>query len=207
MSNTINNQLVYIIDESLYLNISNRCTLECTFCPKTQGCHKVHEYDLTIDKQPQSAEVIEQIELLGDQLKSFKEVVFCGFGEPTLRLKQLKEVASYLKSQHQKVRLNTDGLGNLVHKRNILPELAPLIDAISISLNSNDERSYIEHCQPKLNSAYKAVLDFIRLAPHYIKDVRITAINGLDNVNINNCQQIAHSAGATFLARELDVIG
>ncbi|NVK21778.1 MAG: radical SAM protein [Kangiellaceae bacterium] len=207
MKNPCDPQLVYAIDDSLYLNISNRCTLECTFCPKTQGSHQVHDYDLSITKQPSSDEIISQIELLDDKLIDYKEVVFCGFGEPTLRLQQLKAVASYLKSKNIKVRLNTDGLANLVHKRNILLELKPLIDSISISLNSDDERSYIKHCQPQLKHAYKAVLEFIRLAPNYINDVRVTAINGLEQVNIHNCQQIAYSAGANFLARELDVIG
>lgn len=196
-------QLVYSIGSSLYINICNRCTLECKFCPKTQGNMALHQYDLSLNKQPSAQEIIEQL----DNLANYQEVVFCGFGEPTLRLKQLKEVASFLKKAGKKVRLNTDGLGNLVHKRNILPELSSIIDSVSISLNSDNENSYIEHCQPKLQNAYKAVLAFITQAPFFIKEVRVTAIEGLSNVDIDNCRSIAHSVGAQFLARQLDVVG
>lgn len=200
-------QLIYSIADSLYINISNRCTLECQFCPKTHGDRHVHAYDLTLDKQPSSVEIIKELAKPETKLEDYKEVVFCGFGEPTLRLKVLKEVASHLKKQGKKVRLNTDGLGNLVHKRNILPELSTYIDAVSISLNSDNEASYIQHCAPKLDNSYQSVLEFIRLAPRYIQNVRVTAIDGLEQVDIDKCRLIAQQNDVDFLMRKLDVIG
>ena len=196
-------KLCYAIRDSLYLNISNRCTLECQFCPKTKGSLQLHDYDLSLNRQPSAEEVIAQL----PNLTPFQEVVFCGYGEPTLRLKVLKQVAQHCKSLGISTRLNTDGLGNLVHKRNILPELAPCIDAISISLNAQSASVYEHHCQPKLNKAYDALLDLIKLAPQYIRRVQVTAIDGLSEVDIAECKQIAETSSATFLARQLDVLG
>lgn len=196
-------QLSYAIGDSLYLNISNRCTLRCEFCPKTHDDFSLHEFDLRLNKQPSSEQILSSLPKLDD----FKEIVFCGFGESTLRLRQLKEIALFIKSKGLKTRLNTDGLANLVHKRNVLPELSQSIDALSISLNADTEEAYIRHCQPQLEQSYQAVLTFIKQAPKHIENVRVTAISGLDGVSIENCQQIAFDAGATFLARKLDILG
>ncbi len=196
-------QLAYAIGDRLYLNIGDRCTLECRFCPKTRGSREVHDHDLTLTRLPGSEQVIAAL----PDLSRYREVVFCGFGEPTLRLRQLREVAAWVKARGCPTRLNTDGLGNLVHKRNILPDLQPVIDAMSISLNAHNARTYEQHCQPRLPGSYRALLEFIRLAPHYIRQVRVTAITGLPGVDIDRCRQIAESAGAGFLVRQLDVIG
>ena len=123
----------YQIRNSLYINLGNSCTLKCAFCPKHNGTWKVHEYDMHLDKPPSSETTIKEI---GDPTK-WEEIVFCGYGEPTLRLKQLIEIATCVKANGGRVRVNTDGLGNLTNKRNILPELAPCVDALSISLSTS----------------------------------------------------------------------
>src|SRR3989338_6259560 len=120
--------LAYQIENRLYLNITFRCTLACRFCPKFNGSYTVHEYDLTLCQRPTAAQVIRAI---GDS-RQFSEVVFCGFGEPTLRLKLLLQVADYIKTGGGRVRINTDGLANRVHKRNVLPELAGCVGAMSV---------------------------------------------------------------------------
>ncbi|HDH15287.1 MAG TPA: 4Fe-4S cluster-binding domain-containing protein, partial [Gammaproteobacteria bacterium] len=119
--------IAYTIEDRRYLSITDRCTLACKFCPKTKGSMQVHEYDLSFDHRPETDEIIAVIGNVSD----FSWVVFCGYGEPTLRLKTLLEVARYVKQQGGRVRLNTDGLANLVHKRNVLPEMEGLIDALS----------------------------------------------------------------------------
>ncbi|QIR16244.1 radical SAM protein [Shewanella aestuarii] len=201
---TNNNTLVYDIRLNRYLNITNRCTLRCQFCPKYNGSKQVDQYDLTLNQTIKAGDVIP---LLGN-VAEFEEYVFCGYGEPTLNLDTLITIGSELKKRGaKKVRLNTDGLGNLFHRRNILPELATCIDAISISLNADTEAAYIEHCQPKLRGAYPAVLDFIQLAPQYIDTVSVSAINGLANVDIQQCRRIAEDAGCFFNERQLDVVG
>ncbi len=81
-----------------------------------------------------------------------------------MRLKELLKIAKYIKQNHGRVRINTDGLANLVHKRNVLPEMAEVIDALSVSLNGQTEAIYNRHCLPGLKGSFQAVLDFLSLA-------------------------------------------
>lgn len=197
-------QIAYPIGNRLYLNITDRCTLVCRFCPKnTDQGPRVHDYDLSLDHRP---EVEEIIAALGDPAQ-WEEVVFCGFGEPTLRLKVLKQVAAWIKERGGRVRVNTDGLGNLVNKRNILPELQGLVDSLSVSLNAQNPEVYDRHCQPQLKGSWQAVLDFLRQAPQYIPRVTATAIDGLEGVDIEACAALARELGVDFRRRELDKVG
>lgn len=195
--------LVYDIRNSRYLNITGRCTLRCQFCPKHNGSKQVHEYQLDLKRQPKAEEIIP---LLGD-VQSFDEYVFCGYGEPTLNLTTLLDVAKSIKAQGGKVRVNTDGLGNLFHRRNILPELATCVDSLSVSLNANTQESYAQHCKPKLKGSYEAVNEFIKLAPQYISSVQVSALDGLEGVDIKQCQQIIEDAGCEFKYRKLGIVG
>ncbi len=196
-------QISYRIDDRLYLSINDRCTLECRFCPKTHNDYQVKTYDLRMDHRPDAAEIIDS---LGD-ISACREVVFCGYGEPTLRLNVLLEVAEAVKQRRGRVRVNTDGLGNLVHKRNILPEMSSFVDAISVSMNAQNEDIYMQHCQPRLPGSYEAMLDFLILAPDYIESVTATAINGLPGVEIGACQALTRHIGVHFRERQLDQVG
>ena len=199
--------LAYQIRDSLYLNITDRCTLKCAFCPKFNTGVQVHDYDLGLAVRPSSPDIINAI--LGQDLgvSDYDEVVFCGFGEPTLRLKVLCEVAKYIKKQGGRVRLNTDGLGNLVNKRNILPQLRECVDAVSVSMNAQSEAVYNQHCQPALPNSWAEMLLFLEQAPDYISAVTATAIDGLEGVDINACQVLAGKYGVGFRARQLDIVG
>ncbi len=195
--------LVYDIEDKRYINLTNACTLRCTFCPKTQGCTQVHEFDLDLKKQPSTESIISQ---LGD-LTHVKEVVFCGYGESTLRLGPLLEIAAYVKWQGKPVRVNTDGLANLVHGRNVLPELAKAVDVLSISLNAQNKSIYDLHCQPTKKGSYIAVLGFIKAAPKYFDRVEVSVIEGLEGVDVEACRKIIENAGAHFKRRVLDEVG
>lgn len=195
--------LSYTIGDRLYLNITDRCTLACAFCPKYNGTRRVHDYDLTLQKRPETADIIAAI----DDPSRYTEVVFCGYGEPTLRLKTLLRVAHDVKQRGGRVRVNTDGLANLVHKRNVLPELAACVDALSISLNAQDAATYERHCRPALPGSFDAMLAFLRDAPDYIDDVTASAIDGLEGVDIDRCRVIAETSGVRFRRRELDLVG
>lgn len=195
--------LSYVIGNKLYLNITDRCTLVCAFCPKTLGSHQVHDYDLSLAKRPEVADIIAAI---GDP-SAYEEIVFCGFGEPTLRFKVLLQVASFVKEKGGRVRLNTDGLASLVNKRDVLPEMQGLIDAVSVSMNAQNETLYIQHCAPQLKGAWQAMLDFLAEAPQYIPEVTATAINGLAGVDIAACEKLAVGLGVGFRSRQLDVVG
>ncbi len=200
---TVPQQITYQIENNLYLSITDRCTLECAFCPKTLGDMRVKGYDLTFDHRPTAEEIIAAI----DDPRRYDEVVFCGYGEPTLRLNVLLEVARDIKARGGRVRLNTDGLSNLVHKHDTLPELGECVDALSVSLNAQNQEIYDRHCLPNLPGSYAAMLDFLREAPKYIKDVTATAIDGLEGVDIAACEEIAREMGVKFRRRILDNVG
>jgi TatD family-associated radical SAM protein len=196
-------QISYQIENNLYLSITDRCTLECAFCPKTQGNMEVKGYDLSFTHRPTAEEVITSI----DNPNKYDEIVFCGYGEPTLRLNVLLQVARYIKQQGGYVRVNTDGLANLVHKQDVLPELGECVDAISVSLNAQNSDVYEQHCQPNLPGSYEAMLDFLSLAPNYIPDVTATAIDGLEGVDIPACEAIAKQLKVKFRRRILNFVG
>ncbi|HIP52980.1 MAG TPA: radical SAM protein [Chromatiales bacterium] len=196
-------QISYTIRNRLYLSITDRCTLECRFCPKTQGVPFVKGYDLRMDHRPDEQEIIAAI----DDPARYEEVVFCGFGEPTLRLKVLLAVARDVKARGGRVRVNTDGLTNLVHKDDTLPELATCVDALSVSMNAQNAEVYDRHCQPGLPGSFEAMLKFLEEAPRYIPDVTATAIDGLEGVDIAACEQLAEERGVKFRKRVLDKVG
>ena len=195
--------LVYTIGNKLYINLTDRCTLACEFCPKIQGSMDVHEYSLLLSHRHSAEEYIDRI---ADPSR-YEEIVFCGFGEPTLRLKDLLKIAAYCKEHGSRVRVNTDGLGSLVNKRNILPELAKYVDALSVSLNAQNEEVYDRHCIPAVKGSYDSMLDFLGQAPDYIADTTATAIDGLEGVDINACEAIAKKLNVKFRRRVLDVVG
>ncbi|MBF0382273.1 MAG: YchF/TatD family DNA exonuclease [Magnetococcales bacterium] len=196
--------LAYPIGKGLYINLTKGCTLHCEFCPKWSK-PTVHNYDLTLRHNPSAQEIIQA---MGD-FSSYEEIVFCGYGEPTLRLDVLLQVASEVKKRGaQKVRINTDGLANLVYRKDITPRFKGLIDAISVSLNAQDEQTYNRHCQPAMKNSYSAMLDFIRVVKTHIPDVTATAVDGLQGVDIEACRQIAEEQlGVKFRRRILNNVG
>jgi len=196
-------QIAYKIRNSLYLNITDRCTLACTFCPKHNDSLEVNGYDLALQHRPEYDEIIQAI---GDPA-DYDEVVFCGYGEPTLRLKLLLKVAGWIKQHGAKTRINTDGLANRAHKRNVLPEMQGVIDALSISMNAQNEAVYNRHCVPALAGSFQAMLAFLKLAPEYVDEVSASAIEGLQGVDIAACESLAQSCGISFRKRFLDKVG
>jgi len=196
-------QISYQIDDRLYLSITDRCTLECAFCPKTQGVMEVKGYDLRFDHRPDSQEIIAAIY----DPRRYRELVFCGYGEPTLRLNVLLEVARDIKARGGRVRVNTDGLANLVHKDDTLPALAECVDALSVSLNAQNQEVYERHCRPNLPGSYTAMLQFLRAAGEAIDEVTATAIDGLEGVDIPACEALVRELGVRFRRRVLDRVG
>lgn len=195
--------IAYRLHGSCYLNITYHCTLRCGFCPKFNGTWEVQNYDLRLFREPEAAEVLAAI---GDPAED-KEIVFCGLGEPTLRLEVLLEVARAMKARGKRVRVNSDGLANLMHGRDVTPELAEVVDALSISMNAQDEETYNRHTRPKRPGAFHAMIEFARLAHERGMEVSMTAIDGLEGVDIDACRDIAEGLGVGFRRRVLDLVG
>jgi len=196
----------YKIRNSLYLNLTQRCTADCVFCtrltkPVVQG------YNLALKREPTAKEVWESI----DNVKNYDEIVFCGFGEPTLRLSVIKEVAQKIKENGGRVRLNTNGHGNVINKRNILPELSGLVDEISVSLNTDNSESYDEICQPLpmfRNGIYAKIKEFIVEAKKYIPEVQASIVTHQKNVDEVQCENIINKEfGVKYRARRYNIVG
>ncbi len=196
--------LVYLLDGTIYINLTNLCTNNCVFCIRSIKDDVVGTNLFLKDEKVQAEEVICQLKKLEDRLS--KEIVFCGYGEPLIKLDVLKQVAKFIKDNYPdvKIRINTNGQANLIHKRNVIPELVGLIDKVSISLNAENEELYNELAVPNLANSYVAVKEFIKECVNNGIDTTATVVSGYKHyvVDIDNCKQIAESLGAKFRVRE-----
>ncbi|MCX7918602.1 MAG: YchF/TatD family DNA exonuclease [bacterium] len=195
-------KIAYPIRNSLYLNITNRCTNQCYFCVRFYTDY-VMGHNLRLKIEPTTEEIIAAI---GDP-KQYEEVVFCGYGEPTLRLDVMKTVARWLKEQGVKVRLDTNGHGNLIHQRNIVPELVGLIDSVSISLDAENQEQYMKICKPQFGEpTFQAVIDFIKECKKLLPEVSVTVV-GVPEVSEINCRKLADTLGVKFRFRVYNEVG
>ena len=133
------------------------------------------------------------------------EIVYCGLGEPTIRLGNLLATARVLKKKGHRIRINTNGHANLIHGRDVTPELAGAVDAVSISLNYHDADLYEKHCPSTFGrAAFDGILDFAARAAAHVPDVAFTVVEGAEDVDVEKCRAIAERCGVTFRARPLD---
>jgi TatD DNase family protein len=194
-------EIVYQIRDSLYLNITNRCTNACSFCVKFRSDF-VKGHRLRLDHEPSEEEIIRAV---GDPAR-YRDVVFCGYGEPLQRLDAVKSVSRWIREHNGRVRVNTNGHANMIHKRDILPELQGLVDSISVSLDAQDETTYNRLCRPIYENAFHEVLRFIREAKEYIPEVQATVVE-MEGVDIEKCKELAAGLGVKLRIRKLDAVG
>jgi TatD DNase family protein len=195
-------KIAYKIRNSLYLNITNRCSNRCSFCAKFDD-FTVKGHNLLLAGEPAYDEIMAAV----GQPEGIDEIVFCGYGEPLIRLDLVKQVAGELKRRGYHIRINTDGQANLVHGRNILPELAGLVDSISVSLNAPDAVTYGRICNTPFGAAgFEAVCSFIRDAREHVPQVVASAVT-LPGIDIGACRRLAESLGAEFRVREYAEVG
>jgi TatD DNase family protein len=193
----------YTLHSNRYLNVSNRCNLYCHFCPRMENDWNVKGFELNLSGEPSVQELI----IAAGNIDNYQEIVFCGLGEPTIRLQTIKEVGRVLQAKGARVRLNTNGLGNQYHGYDITAELKGIVDVMSISLNAQDAATYEKHCLPRKENSYAALLDFIVKARQQGFDISLTAVDGLEGVDIKACQKIAQDFGVGFRRRTLDDVG
>lgn len=195
-------KIAYPIRNSLYLNITNRCTSECVFCVKNFMDYVKGHY-LRLDREPLIDEIISAI---GDP-KGYSEVVFCGYGEPMLRLDVIKDVSRWVKEKGGRVRIDTNGHGNLIHNRSIAPELKGLVDSISVSLDAESSIVYERICRPVYGKkTFEEIKRFIIECKDNIPEVSVTVID-MPGVNVPKCRQIAAELGVGFRVRKYDEVG
>ena len=201
--------IIYPEYDGLYINLTNRCPCACTFCirQKTSGAEFDNVDTLWLEREPSSEEVIAAIkeEAKLERFKSYREFVFCGYGEPTEALDVLLEVASFLKENFPlPVRINTNGLGSLINNRNIVPLLKGKIDVLSISLNSSDPEIYEKTVRPRFKEkAFPALVDFAREAALVIPKVILTTVETtISKEDEEACTELCRKLGVTHRIRK-----
>lgn len=195
--------LVYILDGTVYINLTNLCTNNCVFCIRAIKEDVVGTNLFLSNENVSADQVIEQLKKFEDKLGD--EIVFCGYGEPTVKIDVLKRVAQYIKENYPnvKIRVNTNGQATLIHKRDIVPELLGLVDKVSVSLNAENEELYNEISVPSMENSYAAVKDFISNCVKNGIETTVTVVSGYKNykINLDDCKKIADSLGAKFRDR------
>jgi TatD family-associated radical SAM protein len=192
--------IAYPLGDALYLNITNSCSNACKFC--IRGTETGVGYNLWLDREPT---VEETVAAIGDPA-GYREVVFCGYGEPLARPEVVTEVSRRLKEHGVKVRVNTNGLSDLFLGYDILPQLKGLVDEISISLNASNAAVYAEITRSKFGeSAFFAMLEFTRRSVLYIPRVILSVVS-YPGVNIEEAARIAKKLGVEFRVRDFQGI-
>lgn len=192
------------LKKNIYVNLTNRCPCSCTFCLR-QTKKMLESNSLWLEKEPTVQEVINEFESININL--YDEIIFCGFGEPTERLDAIIEIAKYLKSinSNTKIRINTNGLGDLINKKNVAPLLNGLIDTISISLNAPNAEEFYEITKSKFGiSSYDAMKKFAISCKAYIPNVVFTVVDCIGEENIKASQKICDNLGITLRVRPFE---
>lgn len=196
--------ITYQVKNAVYVNLTNRCPCNCTFCLRHNGPGVFGSGPLWLEREPTLEETIES---LGQwDYERFREVVFCGYGEPTERLDVLLAAAAHLKEQDPtlRVRVNTNGLSDLIHGKPTAPLFVGKVDCLSISLNTDDPAEYLSVCRPKFGAAaYPAMLKFTQEAAALLPSVVMTVVGEpvTSREKQERCRAIAEGLGARLRVR------
>lgn len=183
------NNYVYIIDNKIYINLTNRCSNACDFCIR-KGRQGLADTTLWIDDEPTAEDIIEQLPLNLDDYDS--EVVFCGFGEPTYNLEAMDEIASYLHCVDKTTRINTNGQANLINGEDVTDMIVTCCDVINVSLNECNAQKYQHHCKSMYGEkAYESLLEFAKLCKQRGGNVVFSVVDSIGEQDIKECQKIA----------------
>ena len=194
--------ITYPVKSGIYVNMTNRCPCACTFCLRHNGDGVYGSDSLWLDREPTVEEVCASIDAW--DLSKYSEVVFCGYGEPTERLDDLLAVAAHIKAKSDiPVRINTNGLADLIHGESVAHKLRGLIDTVSVSLNATDAEEYNRVVRPKFGlPSYDAMLKFTADCVGIVPNVVMTVVDVVTTPEEQErCREICRSIGATLRVR------
>ncbi len=196
--------ITYIINNNLYINITNKCPCRCTFCIRDGREGMNENQTLWLKKEPEVLEVIEDLQKY--ELELFDEIVFCGFGEPLVRINEVVEICTWLKnSTKTHIRINTNGLASLVHKKDTASMLEGLVDTVSISLNAPTKNEYNEVTRPfDEENAFESMLEFAINCNKVIENVVLSVVDSISEEQILKSQQLADELGLRLRIRPKD---
>ncbi len=196
--------LAYHFGDGLYLNVTNRCTNACSFCIRN-GHDTVGDSDvLWIDREPDAAELFRALK--DELLPETKEIVFCGYGEPLMRLDVVLDLCRMIRKEYDlPIRINTNGHADLIAGRKTASEFEGLVDVISVSLNAPDARRYDEICAPVYKNAFEAVIDFAVACKQFVPKVVFSVVDlPLSEEEICRCREFADSVGIPLRVRAFE---
>lgn len=189
----------YALGNNLYINLTSKCTNDCTFCVRNEHS-SYFGHKLWLAREPSPEEVLAQIP---QDISRYREYVFCGFGEPTIRLDALLQIGRELKKRGATVRLNTNGQANLIHKRDVSGELAEAVDKINVSLNEATPAAYVQLCRPAFGeAAFAGIRDFAKKCAARGIDTWFSVVDVIGEEKIAQCRKIAENCGVTLRVRE-----
>lgn len=194
--------ILYEIYDNLYVNLTNRCPCSCTFCLRQTRDEMNHSGSLWLEREPSVEEVKAEFDKF--DMQKYKEVVFCGFGEPTERLEDLLEIAAYVKEKFDKpIRINTNGLSDLIWHKDTASMYQGLIDIVSISLNTPNKERYYELTRSKFGiDSFDAMLKFAGNVSKYVPHVVLSTVaTTLTEEEEQQCAQICKKLGVTYRIR------
>jgi len=196
--------ITYELGNALYVNMTNRCSNDCTFCVRNSHDTVNGKDSLWLDREPTIREIKE--DFLKRDLSKYTSVVFCGYGEPLMRFDDCIEIAKWLKEMMPSlpIRINTNGQANLIEKCDVTPKLSGVIDSISISLNASNAKRYDEICHSAFGeSAFEGLQEFARLAKRFVPKVILSIVDhDITPAEIEECRRIAAKCGVDFRIRE-----
>ena len=193
---------VYVLDGNLYINLTNKCSNGCDFCVRNERSSYYGNYLWLRHGEPTVEKVIAVANGLGD-LSRFKEVVFCGFGEPTYKVAEMVALCDYFHGKGMKTRLNTNGQGNLINKRDIVPELKDKIDFVNISLNASCVEKYQPICRSQFGEAgFAGLIEFAKLCRRNGVDCRFSIVDCIGEEEVEACKRLAESVKIPLYVRK-----
>ena len=194
--------ILYPVYHNLYVNMTNRCPCACTFCLRQHGDSVYGSDPLWLEREPTVEEVIAAFS--NWDLTRFEEIVFCGYGEPTERLDDLLEVARFLKEKyHKKIRINTNGMADLIAGEPTAHKLEGLVDTVSISLNTPDKERYLELTRSRFGiGSFDAMLAYAAECKKYVPNVVMTTVDTtITKEEEEQCRAICERLGVTYRIR------
>ena len=197
--------ILYKVHNNLYVNLTNRCTCSCTFCLRNEKETVGESSTLWLEHEPSVEEVKKEFEKFN--MDEYNEVVFCGFGEPTERIDDLIEIAKFVKEKyHKKIRINTNGQGSLSNGKDIAPMMKGVIDIVSVSLNTPNEKRYNEIVRSRFgDQAYQALLSFVKEVKKYVPEVVLSTVSTtITKEEEEECRKICEDLGVTYRIRPFE---
>ena len=192
----------YMLDGNLYINLTNKCSNGCDFCVRNERSSYYGNYLWLRHGEPTADKVIAQVKGFGD-IKRFKEVVFCGFGEPTYKVAEMVALCDYFHEKGLATRLNTNGQGNMINKRDIVPELKGKIDLVNVSLNASCKEKYQKICRSQYGeNGFEGMIEFAKACKKEGVPVRFSIVDCIGEEEVNACKKLCESINIPLYIRD-----